>query len=380
MIYLDNAATSYPKPKQVARAMKWALDQCGNPGRGGHDLSLRAGRAVLECRQALSDLFHVADPFRIVFCYNCTDALNLALNGMIRHGGHVVTTVWEHNSVLRPLYAWVRRGIITWKVLRPDSGYLITAEAVRRAIEQPNTCLVAVNHVSNVTGVIQPIREIAQVCRDARVPLLVDGAQAAGHIPVDLSAISPDLYAFAGHKGLLGPQGTGGLYIGPSAWPEPLRRGGTGSATRQLMQPDDMPDRYESGTLSTPGISGLWAGVEFLLRYGELAHERSDRALQMLTEGLRGIPGVTVYAPPGTPRVGVVAFNVDEIESVAVAGALAERYGIACRPGFHCAPLAHEFLGTGIIGAVRMSPGPYTTEREIEKTIRAVARIAAEGA
>ena len=197
---------------------------------------------------------------------------------------------------------------------------------------------------------------------------LVDGAQAAGHIPVDLSILSP-IYMHSRDTRVCWGLSTGGLYIGPAAWPEPLRRGGTGSATRQLLQPDDMPDRYESGTLSTPGISGLWAGVEFLLRYGELAHERSERALKMLTEGLRGIPGVTVYAPPGTPRAGVVAFNVGGMESVAVAEALAERYGIACRPGFHCAPLAHEFLGTSSTGAVRMSPGPLRPSGN-RKTIR----------
>jgi selenocysteine lyase/cysteine desulfurase len=372
VIYLDNAATSYPKPKEVSQAVLWALANCGNPGRSGHELALNAGRTVLGCRQALADLLHVDDPFRIVFCYNCTDALNLAIRGMVREGGHVIATVWEHNSALRPLFSLVRRGVVTWTVVEPGADGVVTAAAIRAAI-LPHTCLAVVNQVSNVTGIVQPVDEIAAVCRELRVPLLVDGAQAVGHLPVDLKRMDPDLYAFPGHKGLLGPQGTGALYIGKNAWPEPLREGGTGSVSRQLIQPDDIPDRYESGTPATPCLAGLWAGAQYVSERMPELQAHCERILALQTEGLREIPGVRVYLPmpngrrrvlqrggPGIHRRGRPAF-----------GQIRRR--LPSR--FHCAPLAHRFLGTDQTGTVRMSPGPFTTERDVRAALRAVERI-----
>jgi selenocysteine lyase/cysteine desulfurase len=225
-----------------------------------------------------------------------------------------------------------------------------------------------------VTGIVQPVDEIAAVCRELRVPLLVDGAQAVGHLPVDLKKMDPDLYAFPGHKGLLGPQGTGALYIGKNAWPEPLREGGTGSVSRQLIQPDDMPDRYESGTPATPCLAGLWAGAQYVSERMPELQAHCERILALLTEGLREIPGVRVYLPDAE-RAGAVSFNVEGRESTDVAGLLSDKYGVACRPGFHCAPLAHRFLGTDQTGTVRMSPGPFTTERDVRAALRAVERI-----
>lgn len=379
MIYLDNAATSMPKPRIVAKAVTAAIERFGNPGRSGHAASLEAGRAIYECREELSALFHASDPLRFVFCSNCTDALNQAIKGMLPEGGHVVTTALEHNSVLRPLHALQEKQLVSVSVVYPRDGYYIAPEDVMREVNA-RTRLVVVNHASNVTGAVQPAAEIASLCYRRGLPLLVDGAQSAGCMGVDLTASGFDLYAFPGHKGLLGPQGSGALYIRETCSPQPLREGGTGSSSMMLSQPLDMPDRYESGTAATPAIAGLLAGTNHVRNNLDAIIETEKRLTAELWEGLKAIGTVTLYGPaPGLPRVGVVTFNIGDLSASAVADKLAMEYSIACRAGLHCAPLAHQGLGTAGKGAIRFSIGPYNTSEEIRAAVRAVYKISKSG-
>jgi cysteine desulfurase/selenocysteine lyase len=377
LIYLDNAATSLPKPKDVSKAMVLALERFGNPGRSGHKASLEAGRAMYACREELCGLFNTKDPFRYVFCSSCTDALNQAIKGMLPEGGHVVTTALEHNSVLRPLHTLKERGLVTLSVVYPRPDGYIAPEDIAREIN-PRTKLVAVNHASNVTGAVQPIEAIADICYRRGVPLLVDGAQSAGCFPVDLGLQGIDLFAFPGHKGLLGPQGSGALYIRESCAPLPLREGGTGSSSMVLTQPMDMPDRYESGTAPTPAIAGLLAGTRYVRRNFHAIVGTEKKLTEELWRGLGKIAGVSLYGPaPGAgPRVGVVTFNIGDMDASAVADRLWAEAGVACRAGLHCAPLAHRSLGTDRRGAIRLSIGPFNTPEDIRSAVKAVHGIA----
>ena len=379
MIYLDNAATSMPKPKSVIRAVVSAIERYGNPGRSGHRASLDAGRAIYECRTALARLFHADDPMRFVFCMSCTDALNQAIKGMLPEGGHVITTALEHNSVLRPLHGMKELQLAALTIIYPRENGYIEPEDIAREIN-PHTRLVVVNHASNVTGAVQPVEDIADLCYRRAVPLLVDGAQSAGCLPVDLSSPGIDLYAFPGHKGLLGPQGSGALYIRESCSPTPLREGGTGSASMMLTQPLDMPDRYESGTAPTPAIAGLHAGTGFVIDNFHQILAVEQRRTEELWEGLMGVNGVSLYGPePRRPRVGVITFNIGNLDPSMAADRLYADFDIACRAGLHCAPLVHRFLGTDRRGAIRFSVGPFTTSEEVKAAVRAVARIERTG-
>ena len=372
MIYLDNAATSFPKAPQAAQAMCGALEKVGaNPGRAGHRLALAAGRIVWGCREQLAGFLSVEDPSRIVFCQNCTDALNTAIHGFVRRGDHVVSTLLEHNSVLRPLSELTRMGLITLTLVRPGADGRVTPEKVLSAFT-PRTRLMVLTHASNVTGVVQDARRIAGVCRRRGVTLLVDAAQSLGHVPVSPAALGADLLAFPGHKGLLGPHGTGALYIREGVELYPLRQGGTGSVSESMFQPDDMPDRFESGTLNLPGIAGLAAGVRFVAQHQQeiAAHHRA--LCGRMIAGLRQIPGVCVYSPPGSL---LAAFNVEGKMSGEVADAL-NAQDIAVRGGLHCAPGAHQYLGTLETGAVRASPGPFNTEEDIDRLLQSVEMIA----
>ena len=376
VIYLDNAATSFPKAPQVAAAMSDALTQAGaNPGRSGHRLSLAAGRIVWSCREQLADFLGVEDPSRIVFCQNCTDALNTAIHGFVQRGDHVVSTLLEHNSVLRPLSELARMGVITLTLVRPGVDGRVTPETALSAIT-PRTRLMVLTHASNVTGVVQDVRRIAGVCRRRNVTLLVDAAQSLGHVPVSPAALGADMLAFPGHKGLLGPHGTGGLYIREGLSVYPLRQGGTGSVSESMFQPDDMPDRFESGTLNLPGIAGLSAGIRFVRQHREEIESHHRALCARLTGGLRQIPGVRLYSPPGSL---LAAFNVEGMASGEVADAL-NADNVAVRGGLHCAPGAHQLLGTLETGAVRASPGPFNTERDVDLLLTSVERIAARRA
>jgi len=380
MIYLDNAATSWPKPPEVIRAMADFLERCGgNPGRSGHRLSIEAGRAVYEARDAVAELFHVADPLRVIFTLNATHALNIAMCGLLRPGDRVITTGIEHNSVMRPLRALEREGVqLTVVPCRPDTT-LDTAELARAAA--PGTRLVVATHASNVTGALLPLLQISRIAHAAGALLLVDAAQTAGCVPLDVPALGVDLLAFSGHKSLLGPAGTGGLILGPDVDTgalQPLVRGGTGSRSEVQEQPEDLPDKFESGTPNGPGLAGLGAGVRYVLQRGvERIRGEEVAVTESLVHGLARIHGVTVHGPgDARERVGVVSFTVADMSVSEIGLRLDDEFGILSRVGLHCAPSAHRTLGTFPEGTVRFAPGLFTTRADIEAALRAVERIA----
>ncbi|HEY5974964.1 MAG TPA: aminotransferase class V-fold PLP-dependent enzyme [Geobacteraceae bacterium] len=376
-IYLDNAATTYPKPEVVYQAVERAMREIGvGPARGGYDQGLAASRLVFAARESLADFFCIADSSRLVFTHSATESLNLAIAGLLRPGDHVVTTTMEHNSLVRPLKLAEARGVtVTW--VKADSAGYVTAASIGEAIT-PVTRLVAISHCSNVTGAVQPVGEIGILARAAGIPLLVDAAQSAGSIPIDVAAMHIDLLAVPGHKGLLGPQGTGLLYIAPGLELEPLLVGGTGGQSSALVQPQELPERFESGTHNTPGIAGLLAAVEFIRETGLATIMASEsRLTHRLLTGLHAIAGVTVYNPidTGRPRGAVVSFTAAAEDPARIGYILNDTYGIAVRIGLHCAPLAHQTIGTYPAGTVRISPGYFTTDADIEAVLAAVREI-----
>ena len=377
-IYLDNAATSHPKPAPVLEAVRRALtDFNANPGRSGHKRALEAGRIVLEARESLAALTGAEDPFSIVFQFNCTDALNLAIKGSAERGCHIISTLLEHNSVLRVLTALQQRRIAAVTLVSPRPDGCTDPDDIRREIRR-NTSLIVMTQASNVTGAIQPVAAVGQLARQQGIRFLIDGAQALGAVPVDVRALNCDLYAFPGHKSLLGPQGTGGLYIRPGIQLSTLREGGTGSSSDSMEQPAELPERFESGTLNLPGIAGLKAGADHVQRCLKEIFLRERTLTQMLYEGLKQIPGVELYSPAEpSARAGIVSFNVEDLSSSQAADALS-RADICVRGGLHCAPGAHQFLGTLRRGAVRASVGHATTEADIESLLAAVHRLHAQ--
>jgi len=380
LIYLDNAATSWPKPPEVIRAMVRFMEEVGaNPGRSAHRLSVEAARVLYEAREALADLFHIPDPLRIVFCPNATEAINLALKGLLRPGDHAITSSMEHNAVMRPLRALEREGVELTVVLCSPEGFLDPAD-LEGAI-RPNTRLVVLNHASNVVGTILPVAEAGEIARRHGLLLLVDAAQTAGAYPIDVEAAKIDLLAFTGHKSLLGPMGTGGLYIGERVNLEefePLKRGGTGSRSELEEQPNFLPDMCESGTPNAVGIAGLLAGVRFVLERGMEEIRRHEVELaQRLIEGLSAIPGVTVYGGHDAHRqTATVSFNIEGLSPSEVGLRLDEEYGILCRVGLHCAPAAHKTIGTFPKGTVRFGLGYFNTPEEVERAVEAVREMA----
>ncbi|MGD9559848.1 MAG: aminotransferase class V-fold PLP-dependent enzyme [Oscillospiraceae bacterium] len=377
MIYLDNAATTLVKPDIVCQRAIASIGAVANPGRSGHRLSLEAARQVYSAREGIATFFNIADALRVIFCCNCTDALNLAIHGTLQKGDHVVTTTMEHNSVLRPLNAIEQRVGITQTILEAGPGGIVNAEAVRQAIT-PQTRLVAITHASNLTGTVNPIAQIGEICHEKGVLFLVDAAQSAGCVPIDVQAMHIDLLAAPGHKALFGLQGTGFLYVGENAHLIEQKQGGTGSRSSDPFQPDLLPDRYESGTLNVPGIISLGAGVEFIAETGlEAIAAHEARLTRMMLEGLAAIPGVTLYGAADPARhVPVAAFNIAGVPSSEAAMVLDMEYDVATRSGFHCAPLAHISIGTQAMGAVRMSASFFTTEAEVAEGLRAVQAVA----
>ncbi len=378
MIYLDYAATSGKKPESVYEAADSALrNASGNPGRSGHRVSLEAGKIVMNARMLCSRLFHAESAETIVFCSNCTDALNLAIYGVLKKGDHVIASHMEHNSVARPLEHLKDSGVEVTKILGSvETG--VSARDVEDAIKE-NTRLVIMTHISNVTGTVNDIEAIGKVCRKHNVLFLVDAAQSAGARKIDVREMCIDLLAFPGHKCLYGPQGTGGLYIRPGISLRTLKQGGTGSRSELLHQPEELPDKYESGTLNVPGIAGLAAGIEFILKEGiDRIQAHENHLTDMLVKNLTEIPGVNIIGPRGD-RGPVVSVTIDGYEAQDVAIILDQVFDIGVRAGLHCAPDAHQNAGTlDIGGTVRISPGYFTTEEEIRKCAESI-RIISEG-
>jgi cysteine desulfurase / selenocysteine lyase len=377
VIYLDNAATSWPKPPGVPRAMSKAIRSGGgNPGRSGHAKSIQAGRTVLQTRELLAELFNVTDPSRIVFTKNATEALNIVLFGLLRPGDRVLTTSMEHNSVLRPMTALAHTGVVVDFVEAGTDGLVKPADVAARL--DAGARLAVVTHASNVTGTVNDIAAIAAVCRERGVRLLVDAAQSAGCIPIDLGQLPVDYLAFSGHKGLLGPQGTGGLFVRQEADLAPLTRGGTGSLSDREDQPEFLPDRFESGTLNVPGIAGLGAGASYLLKRGVKSVAAHDRCLrEAFLAALAGDPRVKVFGgAESVPHTGVVSVRIDGVSPSTAGEALEKRFGILSRIGLHCAPRAHRTIGTFPDGTVRLGWGPFTRERDMVKAARAILALA----
>lgn len=378
MIYLDNAATSYPKPPQVIRAMAGTLEKLGaNPGRGGHHLTVCAGRVVQRCREELAELTGIRQPERVIFTHSCTESLNLAISGTLHEGDEVLCSHGEHNAVMRLLDRYAAAGQITVRVMPPDETGILQPHTLQRMIS-PKTALVIICHASNVTGVVQPVGRLGAVCRENGVPLLVDAAQTAGMLDVSLAALNADMVAMPGHKGLLGPHGTGVLILGEGMEPEPLMCGGTGSASESLRQPDMLPDRYESGTLNLPGIAGLLAGVKFVRAHQAEIHQYEQHLARRLRSQLEGMDRLTLLGHPDAPKMGMVSFVPKGMDVSALSDDL-DRSGVAVRGGLHCAPSIHTWLGTLQSGAVRASVGIYNTEQEIDDTAAIIARLLREG-
>ena len=378
MIYLDNAATTMKKPPQVAEAMVAALNTLGNSARGAHRGALDASHTVYGARVRIARLLGCPRPDHVVFTANVTEALNVAINGLLEPGDHVVTTVLEHNSVLRPLYRLETERGIHLDFVGADHLGNPDYDAFQRLI-RPETRLVVCTHASNLTGNLVDIRRVADTAHDRGALLVVDAAQTAGTRPVDMMDFGADVLCFAGHKGLMGPQGTGGLCIRPGVEIRPLKVGGTGVQTYSRAQPSQLPVHLEAGTLNGHGLAGLAAAVDYLNEVGLEQIEAHEAALtRQFYEGVRSIPGITVYGDFSGDRAAIVTLNIRDYDSGAVSDALAEDYGIATRAGAHCAPRMHEALGTKEQGAVRFSFSWFTTEEEIDVAIRAVAELAAE--
>ena len=378
IIYLDNAATSWPKPAAMMQAMQEFTEKYGaNPGRSGHRMSVAAARVLNDTREELAALFCIKNALRIVFTLNITEALNLVLHGLLKPGDHVITSSMEHNSVARPLRDLENRGVEVTVITCSTEGLLEPPE-IKKAIKK-NTRLVIVTHATNVVGTITPLKEIGRITREAGILFAVDAAQTAGSYPLNVKDMNIDFLAFTGHKSLLGPQGTGGLYIAKGLELAPLKFGGTGSRSELDLQPEFLPDRYESGTPNTIGLAGLGASVKFVRETGVENIYRHEQALTgRLLKGLAGIKNLLVYGTgQASLQMPVISLNIEGKDPAEVGLLLDEKYGILTRIGLHCAPWAHRTINTFPGGTVRLSPGYFNTEADIDCTVRALAEIAA---
>jgi cysteine desulfurase/selenocysteine lyase len=382
MIYFDNAATSWPKPDSVSEAIvRYMRDVGASPGRSGHRLAVEAERIRFAAREAIARLLGLSDPMRVIFMLNATAALNLVMRGLLPPGSHVVSTSMEHNAVMRPLRALERQGVALSLVpCRPDGT--MDPEAINEHVT-PKTRLIVVNHASNVCGTVLPIRAIGALARRRGIPFLVDAAQTAGCWPIDMAAENIDLLAFTGHKCLMGPTGTGGLAIHDDfdiALLPTMIHGGTGSRSEQESQPEHLPDKYEAGTPNIAGLAGLAAGLQYVLDRGvdQIRHHEQELTRRLIA-GLNEVAGVRVLGTGDAARqTATVSFTLDGRSPSDVALALDERFDILCRPGLHCAPRAHRTLGTLPGGAVRLAPGPFSTEADVRQAVDAVASLARE--
>ena len=378
LIYLDNAATTLHKPPQVAEAVKNAILTAGNAARGAHGASMQASRTVFETRQKLARLLGCPRADHVVFTANSTMALNIAIQGILSPEDHAISTDLEHNSVLRPLYALQEQGM-GLDFVRADRQGNIRYEDFD-PLFHPNTRAVVCTHASNLTGNMLDVARIADIAHEHGALLIVDASQTAGTVPIDMTALGVDVLCFTGHKGLMGPQGTGGLCVRPGVDIRPLLRGGSGIHSFDRHQPEAYPTRLEAGTLNSHGIAGLDAAVDYLLEVGvEAIHRKEQALMRRFYEGVRRIDGVTVYGDfSPSQRAAIVALNIRNYDSAEISDVLSADYGIATRPGAHCAPRMHEALGTVQQGAVRFSFSAFNTEEEIDAAIAAVKELALE--
>ena len=376
IIYMDNAATSWPKPETVYQAVDQFNRKMGaNPGRGSNHKTLEAGGVLLETREALAELFNISDSSCLVFTANVTESLNIGLKGWLNPGDHVIISGMEHNAVARPISSLQQSGVEVSVVPCDERGRLDPHD-VELAFRD-NTTMVCMLHASNITGTIMPIAEIGKIAHQNEAVFMVDAAQTAGVLPLNVKAQNIDLLAFTGHKGLMGPQGTGGLYIRPGLKIRPLIEGGTGSLSEHAYQPEFMPDRFESGTPNTPGIAGLGAGVRFIMETGIEQIRRHEQELtDRLISGLQEIRGISLYGPGDSrQQTAVISFNIEDMDCGELSFLLDRKYGIITRSGLHCAPLAHRTLGTLRQGACSFSPGFFNPREDIDTVIKAVHEI-----
>ncbi len=376
MIYLDNAATTMKKPEEVIEAVVQAMHSMGNAGRGAHGASLQASRTIYDTRELLCRFFGGTDPRQIVFTSNSTESLNIAIKGLFQPGDHVITTMLEHNSVLRPLYEMEEKGV-ELTIIPADKKGVIDYNDIEKAIRL-NTKAVVCTHGSNLTGNVVDIERIGKLTKQKGILLVVDASQTAGVFPVDVKKMNIDVLCFTGHKGLMGPQGTGGMYIREGLQIRPLKSGGSGVQTYSKIHPLEMPTALEAGTMNGHGIAGLHAAVEYIQRIGmDQIRKREQECMKTFYEGVIQIPGVKVYGDfHDMNRCAIVSLNIGDYDSSEVSDELLTEYGISTRPGAHCAPLMHEALGTVEQGAVRFSFSHFTTDEEVDIAIKAIRELA----
>ncbi|OOM74677.1 aminotransferase class V-fold PLP-dependent enzyme [Clostridium sp. BL-8] len=375
MIYLDNSATSFPKPTEVyEETLNCMKNYAANPGRSAYKIAVKASAKIMETREEISKLFNIPSPFNLVFTSNATEALNIGIKGVLKRGDHVISTVIEHNSVLRPLHSLSKVGIEVSLVGVDKAGY-INIDDINDEIKK-NTKMIIVSHVSNVLGSIQDIRNIGMLAKKNGVVFMVDASQSVGIIPIDVEKDNIDILAFSGHKGLLGPQGTGGLFIREGIKLKNFKEGGTGSNSHFMVQPSFMPDKFESGTLNTPGISGLGEGIKFIKRVGIESIEKHEMELTLyLLHEMKKLPYIKLYGESsGKKRGPVISFNIKGVDA-SIVGEKLDDEEIAVRTGYHCAPLIHKVIGTEYAGTVRVSPGYFNTLYDIEKLLTVIMRI-----
>lgn len=378
MIYLDNAATTMRKPKQVIEAVVEAMTSLGNAGRGANEASLSAARVIYDTREKLCRFFGGENPRQIVFTNNSTESLNIAVKGLLDPGDHVITTMLEHNSVLRPLYEMEEKGV-SLTIIKADKQGRFSLDEMERAV-RPETKMIVCTNGSNLTGNHIDIGRVGEMARRHGLLFVVDASQTAGVFPIDVQKMNVDVLCFTGHKGLLGPQGTGGMYVREGLKIRPLKSGGSGVQTYSKTHPKEMPTALEAGTLNGHGIAGLGAAVDYIEKTGiDTIRLREQELMWRFYEGVKEIPGVTIYGDfSSKERCAIVALNIGDYDSSEVSDALLTEYQISTRPGGHCAPLMHEALGTVEQGAVRFSFAHYNTEEEVDLAIQAVRELAKE--
>lgn len=375
MIYLDNAATSFPKPSKVyEEVINCMKNYCANPGRGSHNMAIKSALKVMESRNLISEIFNIRNPFNIVFTHNATEALNIAIKGLLKKGDHVISTVLEHNSVLRPLNSMAKHGVEVTLISSDKAGFINPLD-IKDEIKF-NTKAIIINHASNVLGSIQDINSIGKIAKKYGVKFIVDASQSAGSISIDVERDNIDLLTFPGHKGLLGPQGTGALYIREGIELKSFKEGGTGSISNSIDQPKELPDRFESGTLNTPGIVGLCEGVKFIKKIGiENIYNEEMQLMDQLIRELKKLDFVKIYGSTSLKnRLSVLSINIEGIDASIVGEELNDAE-IAVRTGYHCAALIHKVIGTEYIGTVRISPGCFNTSKDIDEFIKNIIKI-----